>query len=82
MTQHNQFDHDFVEDSNTSKNPEFSQIVAKRMSRRTMLKGGTGLTAAAFVPESDAGWTCPKGWHWTKNLFTIKKYARISDIID
>ena len=48
MTQHNHFDHDFVEDSNTSKNPEFSQIVAKRMSRRTMLKGGTGLTAAAF----------------------------------
>ncbi|MBD3726741.1 MAG: hypothetical protein IE936_06690 [Moraxella osloensis] len=29
MTQHNHFDHDFVEDSNTSKNPEFSQIVAK-----------------------------------------------------
>ena len=49
MTQHNHFDHDFVEDSNTSKNPEFSQIVAKRMSRRTMLKGGTGLTAAAFL---------------------------------
>ena len=48
MTQHNHFDHDFVEDSNTSNNPEFSQIVAKRMSRRTMLKGGTGLTAAAF----------------------------------
>ena len=48
MTQYNHFDHDFVEDSNTSNNPEFSQIVAKRMSRRTMLKGGTGLTAAAF----------------------------------
>ena len=48
MTHNNHFDHDFVEDSNTSNNPEFSQIIAKRMSRRTMLKGGTGLTAAAF----------------------------------
>ena len=48
MTDHNQLDRDFIEDSNTSNNPEFSQIIAKRMSRRTMLKGGTGLTAAAF----------------------------------
>lgn len=48
MTDQHQIDREFVEDSNTSNNPEFSQIVAKRMSRRTMLKGGTGLTAAAF----------------------------------
>lgn len=48
MTDRSQLDHEFVEDSNTSNNPEFSQIIAKRMSRRTMLKGGTGLTAAAF----------------------------------
>lgn len=48
MTEYNQLDREFVEDSNTSNNPEFSQIITKRMSRRTMLKGGTGLTAAAF----------------------------------
>lgn len=48
MTNYSQIDHDFVEDSNTSNNPEFGDIIAKRMSRRSVLKGGTGLTAAAF----------------------------------
>ena len=49
MTDFSQTQRDeFIEDSNTSNNPEFSQIIAKRMSRRSVLKGGTGLTAAAF----------------------------------
>lgn len=48
MTHQTHIDHEFVEDSNTSNNPEFSQIIAKRMNRRSVLKGGTGLTAAAF----------------------------------
>lgn len=37
-----------VENSNTSTNREFSDVLQKRMSRRSVIKGGTGLTAAAF----------------------------------
>ena len=37
-----------VEDSNPTNNPEFASIVNRRMNRRSVLKGGTGLTAAAF----------------------------------
>lgn len=37
-----------VEDSNPSNNPLFSDMIAKRMSRRHVLKGGAGLTTAAF----------------------------------
>ena len=39
---------DMVEDSNPSNNTEFNNIVSRRMNRRSVLKGGTGLTAAAF----------------------------------
>ncbi|MDO5769273.1 MAG: PhoX family phosphatase [Psychrobacter sp.] len=39
---------DIVEDSNPTDNTEFHTIVSQRMNRRTVLKGGTGLTAAAF----------------------------------
>ncbi len=40
--------HEAVEDSNTSNNIEFQTIINRRMHRRHILKGGTGLTAAAF----------------------------------
>ena len=40
--------HEMVEDSNPTNNPDFQTIVNRRMNRRSMLKGGTGLTAAAF----------------------------------
>ena len=40
--------HEIGEDSNPSNNPEFYNIIQKRMNRRSVLKGGTGLTAAAF----------------------------------
>lgn len=44
------FDHDdeFVEDSNTSNNPEFSSLIDKQLSRRSVLKGGASLTTLAF----------------------------------
>lgn len=73
MTQHNTIPNehhiaDVIEDSNTSNNPEFSQLIAKRMSRRSVIKGGTGLTAAAFfgaVPlvgcNNDSSSTTSKG---------------------
>lgn len=54
MTQHdkdlfdNEFDYEYEEDSNPSNNPMFSDILSKNMNRRSVLKGGTGLTAAAF----------------------------------
>ncbi|WP_435979873.1 PhoX family protein [Psychrobacter sp. DM4] len=37
-----------VEDSNSTNNVEFQTIINRRMNRRSVLKGGTGLTAAAF----------------------------------
>ncbi|MDH2274220.1 PhoX family protein [Moraxella porci] len=40
--------HDYIEDSNPSQNPVFSDILDKAVSRRTVLKGGAGLTAAAM----------------------------------
>ncbi|MDO4251339.1 MAG: PhoX family phosphatase [Moraxella sp.] len=40
--------HEFIEDSNGSDNVEFSQLLAKTVSRRTVLKGGAGLTAVAM----------------------------------
>lgn len=40
--------HDYIEDSNPSQNPAFSDILDKAVSRRTVLKGGAGLTAAAM----------------------------------
>lgn len=40
--------HDIGEDSNPTNNPEFHNIIQRRMNRRSVLKGGTGLTAAAF----------------------------------
>ncbi|OOS24637.1 PhoX family protein [Moraxella pluranimalium] len=40
--------HDYIEDSNPSDNPAFSDILDKAVSRRTVLKGGAGLTAAAM----------------------------------
>ncbi|XWW58195.1 PhoX family phosphatase [Psychrobacter sp. HD31] len=50
MTQHNEdlFDYEYEEDSNPSNNQQFSEILSKRMDRRTVLKGGAGLTTAAF----------------------------------
>lgn len=40
--------HDFVEESNDSNNPEFEAIAERHISRRGVLKGGAGLTCAAF----------------------------------
>lgn len=40
--------HDIGEDSNPTNNTEFQTIINRRMNRRSVLKGGTGLTAAAF----------------------------------
>ena len=40
--------HEVVEDSNPTNNPEMSSIISRRLSRRNVLKGGSGLTAAAF----------------------------------
>ena len=40
--------HEEIEDSNTSNNIDFQTIISRRVNRRSVLKGGTGLTAAAF----------------------------------
>src|SRR5690606_40504390 len=40
--------HEMVEDSNPSNNIDFQTIISRRLNRRSILKGGTGLTAAAF----------------------------------
>lgn len=40
--------HDHIEDSNPSQNPAFGDILNQTVSRRTVLKGGAGLTAAAM----------------------------------
>jgi len=40
--------HEVVEDSNPSNNIDFQTIISRRLNRRSILKGGTGLTAAAF----------------------------------
>ena len=40
--------HEVVEDSNPTDNVDFQTIINRRMNRRSILKGGTGLTAAAF----------------------------------
>ena len=40
--------HEMVEDSNPTNNTEFQTIINRRLNRRSILKGGTGLTAAAF----------------------------------
>lgn len=61
---------DDVEDSNTSNNPEFANIISRRINRRGVLKGGTGLTAAAFFgtlplvgcgSDSDGGFSSQTG---------------------
>lgn len=39
---------EFIEDSNPTNNTEFETVINRRMNRRSILKGGTGLTAAAF----------------------------------
>lgn len=41
--------HDFIEESNDSNNPEFEAIAKHHISRRGVLKGGAGLTCAAFL---------------------------------
>ena len=40
--------HEIIEDSNTTNNTDFQTIINRRLNRRSILKGGTGLTAAAF----------------------------------
>ncbi|WP_201596775.1 PhoX family protein [Psychrobacter vallis] len=40
--------HEIVEDSNHTNNTDFQTIISRRLNRRSILKGGTGLTAAAF----------------------------------
>lgn len=40
--------HEIVEDSNPTDNIDFQTIISRRLNRRSILKGGTGLTAAAF----------------------------------
>ncbi|WP_350655701.1 PhoX family phosphatase [Psychrobacter sp. S1-30-MNA-CIBAN-0213] len=40
--------HEVVEDSNPTHNTDFQSIINRRLNRRSILKGGTGLTAAAF----------------------------------
>ena len=40
--------HEEIEDSNPSNNIDFQTIISRRLNRRSLLKGGTGLTAAAF----------------------------------
>ncbi|WP_201552746.1 MULTISPECIES: PhoX family protein [Psychrobacter] len=40
--------HEVVEDSNPTDNIDFQTIISRRLNRRSILKGGTGLTAAAF----------------------------------
>ena len=40
--------HEIVEDSNPTNNIDFQTIISRRLNRRSILKGGTGLTAAAF----------------------------------
>lgn len=40
--------HEVIEDSNPTDNLDFQTIINRRLNRRSILKGGTGLTAAAF----------------------------------
>lgn len=42
---------EFVEDSNTSNNPEFATLIDRQLSRRNVLKGGAGLTTLAFFGQ-------------------------------
>lgn len=42
----NSFPQEFVEDSNPSSNPHFSSLLDARLSRRSVLGGGAGMTAA------------------------------------
>lgn len=48
MNNKQQLAHEFVEDSNTTNNIDFQTLIDRRMNRRRILKGGAGLTAAAF----------------------------------
>lgn len=41
--------HDFIEDSNRSNNTHFNEILNARMDRRSILRGGAGLTAAMML---------------------------------
>ena len=42
--------HDFNdEDSNTSTNPTFDSVLAARLSRRSLLRGGVGTAATALL---------------------------------
>lgn len=38
-----------VEDSNTSDNPHFQEILNARVSRRSVVRGGIGMTAAMML---------------------------------
>ena len=40
--------HEIIEDSNPTNNMDFQTVINRRLNRRSILKGGTGLTAAAF----------------------------------
>lgn len=40
--------HEEIEDSNPTNNIDFQTIINRRLNRRSILKGGTGITAAAF----------------------------------
>lgn len=46
---------DSVEDSNTSNNPHFSEILRAQLDRRTIIRGGAGLTAAMMMGGSLTG---------------------------
>ncbi len=40
--------HEMIEDSNPTNNLDFQTVISRRLQRRSLLKGGAGLTAAAF----------------------------------
>lgn len=40
--------HEVIEDSNPTNNIDFQTVINRRLNRRSILKGGTGITAAAF----------------------------------
>ncbi len=40
---------EYVEDSNTSDNPHFQEILNARVSRRSVVRGGIGITATMMV---------------------------------
>jgi uncharacterized protein len=67
-------DRDTDLECNQSGNPEFNDIVERRLARRDLLVGGSLLAAAATVPAQalgDGGWSPPADPKWVKPKYPL-----------